>query len=159
MWVRLCMKYEIHVLSEKLVRYRVRSNEMYTSGNRPETRIRNKFEYLQVLDNYLQIPTFTGLVKIFPAAQEYERKEDYDIGYILGRIALETSELEITQLFGLNLLFKALNDPKRARRINEIYGFTHKDFIALTAKYDIFSTELKNSKTYKWWRRIRSFKR
>ena len=143
MWVRLCMKYEIHVIPEKLVRFRVKSDEMSSSGNRPATRIRGQFEYLQVLDSYLNIPTYQELVKIFPGAQKYYRKEGCDIGYVLGRVALETSGQAFTQLFGLNLLFKALNDPKRMKMINERYGFFHKDFIELTANYDIFSIELK----------------
>ena len=36
----------------------------------------------------------------------------------------------------------ARNDPDRAGRINELYQFGHNEFIALTAKYDIFSVEL-----------------
>jgi len=145
MWVRLCMKYEIHVISEKLVRFRVRSDEMNLSGNRPDARIRVQFEYLQVLENFLQIPDYQELVKIFPAAQKYYCTAGCDIGYVLGRVALETSERAFTQLFGLNELFKVLNDPRRMKRIYELYGFNHKEFIALTGKYDVFSSELKSN--------------
>jgi len=145
MWVRLCMKYEIHVIPEKLIRYRVLSDESYASGNRPEVRIRGEFEYLQVLDNYLKIPTYQDLVKIFPSAQSYYHKEGCDIGYVLGMVALETGNSNpVYNIFGLSLLFKAINDPDRARRINELYGFRHKDFIALTAHYDVFSIDEKN---------------
>ena len=142
MWVRLCMKYEIYILPERLVRYRVQSDQKNISGYRPETRIRSQFEYLQVLDNYLEINTFEELVKIFPNAQKYYHEEGYDIGYILGMLALETSKQPFKQLFGLNLLFKALNDPSRTKRINDLYGFFHKNFTALTTRYDIFSVEL-----------------
>jgi hypothetical protein len=31
------------------------------------------------------------------------------------------------------------------KKINELYGFTHKDFLALTGKYDVFATELKSN--------------
>jgi glycosyltransferase involved in cell wall biosynthesis len=92
MWVRLCLKYEIHVIPEKLIRFRVRSDERHISGNRPDTRKRGEFEYLQVLDNYLKIPGFQELVKIFPAAQEYYCEEGCDIGYVLGKVAIETAE-------------------------------------------------------------------
>jgi GT2 family glycosyltransferase len=144
MWVRLCLKYEIHVIPEKLVRFRVRSNEMNTSGNRPETRIRWQFEMLQVLENFQKIPTYQELVKIFPAAQKYYRQDGCDIRYVLSMLALETTnDNPIFSLFGLKLLFEAINDPDRARRIDELYGFNQKDFIALTAKYDVFSSELK----------------
>ena len=46
------------------------------------------------------------------------------------------------KLFGLKLLFEAINNPNRAKRIKELYNFTYIDFIALTGKYDIFATEL-----------------
>jgi len=146
MWVRLCLKYEIHVIPEKLVRFRVRTNEMNTSGNRPEVRIRRQFEFLQVLDSYLKIPTYQELVKIFPAAQKYYRQDGYDIGYVLAMVALEVKNgTTIYSLFGLKLLFEAINNHDRARRINELYGFTQKEFIELTAKYDVFSSELNTS--------------
>ena len=144
MWVRLCLKYEIHVIPEKLVRFRVQSNEINTSGNRPDTRIRWQFEMLQVLEDYLKIPTYEELVKIFPAAQKYYRQDSCDIGYVLSMVALETTnDNPLFCLFGIKLLFDAINDPDRARKINQLYGFSQKDFITLTAKYDVFSTELK----------------
>jgi glycosyltransferase involved in cell wall biosynthesis len=59
-------------------------------------------------------------------------------------VVLETTnDNPIFCLFGLKLLFEAINDPDSARRINELYGFSQKDFMSLTAKYDVFSSELK----------------
>jgi hypothetical protein len=142
MWVRLCMQYEIRVIPDKLVRFRVRSDEMQISGNRPETRIRVLFEQLQVLDNYLKIASYSELVKVFPAAEKYHRAAGCDIGYVLGMLALETQSANpAVQLFGLEQLFTAISDPVRAANIKELYGFAHKDFIALTARYDVFSGE------------------
>ena len=150
LWVRLCMQYEIHILPEKLVRYRVRSDKMNIGGNRPETRVRMQFEFLQLLENYTKIPSYEELVKVFPSAEKYYRADGYDVGYILGRTALETQASTVKQnlfglptyhLFGLKLLFEALNDPTRAAWIKELYGFGHKDFIALTSSRDVFSFE------------------
>src|SRR6185436_9200935 len=90
MWVRLCMKYEIHVLPEKLVRFRVREHELNTSGNRPETRIRWPFEFLQILNNYRSISSIEEIIKIFPAAQQYIKPEGYDADFALARVALES---------------------------------------------------------------------
>lgn len=142
MWVRLCLKYEIHVLPEKLVQFRIPANDQFISGNRPESRIRWHFEFLQVLENYLKIPTFQELTKIFPSAMRYYRKKGSDTGYVLARVAVETSGQMTARLFGLNVLFDALNDPERMKRINELYDFSHKDFVTLTAKNDVFSMEL-----------------
>jgi len=141
MWVRLCLKYEIHVLPEKLVRYRVRADEMNASGNRLDTNIQVQFEYLQVLNNYKKILSFDELTKVFPVAEKFRRADDADLGYVLGMVALEAKPYKFSELFGLSLLFEALNDPIRARNINHLYNFTNRDFVALTAKHDVFSVE------------------
>ena len=145
MWVRLCLKYEIHVLPEKLVRFRVRNNEANASGNRPETRVRHYFEIFQVLNNYREISSFEELKKIFPAAQRYEKGADEDIGFVLGMIAIEDGTEKAAEIFGLNLLFEALNDPNRANKILRQYNFGHKEFTKITAKKDVFSIELANN--------------
>lgn len=147
MWVRLCMKYDIHVLPEKLVRFRVRTNEMNTSGNRPETRIRWHFEFFQVLNNYRDLPSFEELSKVFPNAEKYLKPQGSDFGFALAMVALETKSNKITELFGLSILFEALNDPKVSKMIREIYGFGHNDFVALTAKHDVFSLDLLSNLT------------
>ena len=150
LWVRLCMKYEIHVIPEKLIRYRIRADNLNISGIRPETRIRMQFEFLQLLENYTKIPTYEELVKIFPSAGKYYRADGCDIGFILGMTALEARASTVKQkqfgiptyhLFGLKLLFEALNDPTRVHKIKELYGFGHKEFIALTGSQDVFSFE------------------
>jgi glycosyltransferase involved in cell wall biosynthesis len=139
MWVRVCLKYEIHVLPEKLVSFRVRAQELNASGNRPEVSVRGQFEFLQVLDNYRKLSNFEDLKRIFPTAEKYARPDGVDLGFVLGMVALETKSYKFTELFGLSLLFEALNDSGRANRIHELYGFTHSDFIVLTGKHDIFS--------------------
>jgi GT2 family glycosyltransferase len=142
MWVRLCMKYEIHVLPEKLVRFRVRENELNTSGNRPETRIRWSFEFLQILNNYRSISSIEEIIKIFPDAKQYNKPEGYDLDFALAMVAFESNSNNMRDLFGLSILFEILNEPSRSKKIKEIYGFSHKDFIALTARCDVFSVEL-----------------
>jgi hypothetical protein len=147
MWVRLAMKYEIYIIPEQLIRFRVHRNEGNISGNRPDTHIRIQFEYLQVLENYRKISSFSELKKIFPIAGKYERDGNEDIGFILGIIAVETAPFVFTKLFGLNLLFEALNNPTRAGKIKELYNFSHLDFVKLTAEHDVFSVETKKNYT------------
>ncbi|MBT7038657.1 MAG: glycosyltransferase, partial [Bacteroidetes bacterium] len=91
MWVRLAMKYEIHVMPEKLIRFRIHRDESNSSGNRSDTRIRIQFEYLQVLENYREILSYSELVKIFPLAKKHERNGNEDTGFALGMIAVETA--------------------------------------------------------------------
>jgi glycosyltransferase involved in cell wall biosynthesis len=142
MWIRLCLKHEIHVLPEKLVRFRVRDNEANASGNRPEARIRVLFEFYKLLQNYRKINSFDDLVKVFPSANKYYRKMDTDMYFVLGMVSLEEKPFTVTQLFGQDLLFEAISDPKRAANIKRQYDFDYKSFIALTGQNDVFFREV-----------------
>lgn len=137
MWVRLCLKYEIRVLAERLVRFRTHSSEENVSGNRPEVHIRGWFEYLQVLENYRKLCGSEDLFKVFPSAEKYVRPGGFDPGFALGMVSLEAGR-PFNDLFGLNLLFEALDDPDRAARINKLYHFRYADLISLTGERDIF---------------------
>lgn len=141
MWMRLCLKYEIHVLQEKLVRFRVRDNEANASGDRPETRARAAYEQYRLLLNYREITRFDDLVKIFPAAAKYDRREETDLGFALGMIALREESYTFSRLFGLDLLFDAILDPARAARIERLYDFDYRSFVALTGSDDVLSHE------------------
>jgi GT2 family glycosyltransferase/glycosyltransferase involved in cell wall biosynthesis len=142
MWVRLCLKYEIYVLPEKLVRFRVRANEMNASGNRPDAYIRGAFDLFQILANYRSIKDAEEFMKIFPNAGKYIKQNDFDINFALGMMALDLDTPNYAKLFGLQLLFEALNDPERAKKIKELYQFSYTDFFALAGTYDVFSTVL-----------------
>ena len=142
MWVRLCMKHEIHVLPDKLLRLRVRDNNANASGDRPEVRKRAWFEYLQVLKNYENLSNPDDFQKIFPSLHYPLQADGFLSSFALAMAALEPEHAyNITRLFGLELLFDLMNDPDSARQVEEIYGFTHKNFIALEGKYDVFSLE------------------
>jgi glycosyltransferase involved in cell wall biosynthesis len=141
MWIRLCLKYEIYVMPEKLLRFRVRSDELNASSERPESRVRVQFEFLQVLDHFRSLSSYEEVVKIFPGAEKYFRSDFFDAQFVLGMIALETSQFKFVELFGLRLLFEALNDPQRALKIRELYDFDIGKFKELAGSHDIFSVE------------------
>ena len=135
------MKYEIYVLPEKLVKFRVRDNEANVSGNRPETRIRVAYEFYKLLVQLSEITNFDDLIKVFPSAEKYNRKEETDMDFILAMVALEETPFTFTSLFALDLLFAVISDPVRSANINRLYGFDYKSFIVLTAQHDVFSRE------------------
>lgn len=141
MWIRLCLKHEIHVLPEKLVRFRVLAEERNTSGSRPETRIRWITEFLQLLRNYLEIGSYREMVAVFPDAKRYYRKEGFDPHFALAMIALGEHPFQVVKLFGIQLLFSLVQSPERGQRIKDVYGFDYRDLIAVTGKHDVFSHE------------------
>ncbi|MBU6994203.1 rhamnan synthesis F family protein [Ferrovum myxofaciens] len=138
MWIRLCFKYDIHVLPEKLMRFRVRSNEANASGNRPETQARTATEFHLILENYQQIRSAEEMLAIFPEAEEYVRKEEFEPDYVLALLALQDKALPWARLFGISLLYRLLADPEKASRIKAGYDFDYRDFITLTGKYPVF---------------------
>jgi GT2 family glycosyltransferase/SAM-dependent methyltransferase len=153
MWIRLCLKYEIHVLPEKLTKFRVLDNEANASGNRPETRIRGLYEGYKLLSNYRQVSRIEDLIKIFPLAAKFDRGDETDLDFVLAMITLEDNTFTFTRLFGLDLLFSAISDSKRSEVIKRLYDFDYKSFIALTAQYDVFSREEVSMLWHKLWAR------
>jgi GT2 family glycosyltransferase len=141
MWVRLCLKYDIHILAERLVQFRVRLNGESASSDRPEARIRAPFELLQILYSYLEIANPEDFVKIFPDSTEYFKHEQYDLAFALAMTTLK-SEYNFFKYFGLRQLWEILNDENKAKKVQKIYGFSNLDFIELTARHDVFSATI-----------------
>jgi len=141
MWMRLCLKYEIHILPDKLVRFRARADDANASGNRPDTRIRGVYEYYKLLPTYQMIESFAELVKVFPSAKKYDRGDESNRDFALAMVALEEKPFPFTQLFGLDLLFGIISDPQCAANIKRLYDFDYRNFIALTAQHDVFARE------------------
>ncbi|ERT03813.1 glycosyl transferase 2 family protein, partial [Lyngbya aestuarii BL J] len=63
-WVRFCLNYELYILPEALVNYRVHQSNI--SGIKPETIIRHNFELSQTLKRYFCLEVYRNLLKIFP---------------------------------------------------------------------------------------------
>lgn len=144
MWVRLCLKYEIHVLPEKLFRFRVRRNMANSSSGLMENRIRSAFEYFQVLEHYRNLSTYEEIVKVFPSAEQYNHPEGFDDQYALAMVALEEGPYIFHRLFGIQLLFKALNDSSRRDALRQLYNFDISKFREICGAHDVFGLYLQN---------------
>lgn len=68
MWIRLCMRHEIHVIAEPLTFFRVRDNEANANNTRPGTVARIDWEYEHVMQRFLDIQNFADFVSVFPEA-------------------------------------------------------------------------------------------
>lgn len=89
MWIRVCLQYEIHVLPEKLVRFRVRDNDANSSSNTRTTRIRASYEFHKLWPNYRKLGSIVELMKVFPSAAKYHRNSEEDVEFLLAMVALE----------------------------------------------------------------------
>lgn len=140
MWVRICLKYNIHILDENLIRFRVRDNEANASGDKPETHIRGKFEYKQTFNHFLKIDDIEFFLKIFPDAPKYGEPRKELIPYFLGRIAYE-SNIDVKQLWGLETIYKIMQSPEIVDILDKDYNFQHSEFLKMSAQADIYKIQ------------------
>ncbi|MDY7021360.1 MAG: glycosyltransferase, partial [Cyanobacteriota bacterium] len=139
-WVRFCLQYELYILPETLVKYRVHQSNI--SGIKPETIIRHHFELSQVLKRYFCQAVYQNLLAIFPNCLESgEQFEPSLADFLLARYALKIKRAP-HQYLGLDTLFNLLADPEKAHLIQKYYQFDASDLGNLTKSYDIFN--LKN---------------
>jgi glycosyltransferase involved in cell wall biosynthesis len=123
MWVRMCLKYEIYVMPEKLVRFRILDNEQNASGANPENIIACQFEYKHILDHFLKLSE-SDYEKVFNEAIINT------VGFSLAQKALEKPN-QFFRTWGLDILYAELEKNP--------FLLTPKDFTNLTRKNDIFN--------------------
>jgi glycosyltransferase involved in cell wall biosynthesis len=138
MWIRLCLRYEIEVLPEKLVRFRVRDNEANTSGNRIDVRARGEYEFLLTFENYRRVTSVRELSRIFPGIPGKIKSGCGNVRYLLAKMALTGEGFRALKLFGLNLLFELLNDEACRKELEADCKFKAVDFIRFTEEHDVF---------------------
>ncbi len=139
MWIRLCLKYEIYVIQDKLVRFRIRANEANASGNRPEVIIRDSNEWLIIAKNFLQISSYDDIIKTFPSAVKYYSSKGFNHKFVMSMIFLFDGKNKKQYLtLALETLFDLIFDMEQANKIKEIYDFDYISLIKLTDKFNIF---------------------
>lgn len=141
MWIRLCARFEIYVMEERLIKFRILDNEMNTSGSRPVTRIRSANEHYKLLQQYRSLSRKDNIFKIFPDFISYDRGEYTDPEYVLARVCLASEDFFARKLLAIDILFDILNNPSRRQAIEKIYGFSANDFIDITGQNDLFLRE------------------
>lgn len=148
MWIRICMKHEIHIMDQKLIRFRVRDEEANASGNKPETHIRGRFEYKHLLDHYKEIDDLEFFFNIFPQAKKYGKPRQNIIEYFLARMAYDTN-IDFRQLWALDTLYDLLKDKEICNILKKEYDFTYPKFFKMTYKADSFKMYKHPSKDYR----------
>lgn len=137
-WIQICRSYEIYVLPETLVKFRIHSAGKNTSGMRAETQIRSSVELFLMLDEYAAITDRREFLKIFPEAEAYCKEEAFLPEYAFGRVCTQEGVWDYTRLYGIQLLYHALNDPQKAKIMKKHYAYTKQTFMDDNGRYDIF---------------------
>ena len=137
LWTRICLKYDIMILDQKLIRFRRIDEDIHASGDNAKNRIRNRFEHRQILNHYLKIEKTNELLLIFPDIIRYGKVQANLIPYFLGRMAIDTG-WDIKMLWGLDVIYNVLKDENLSQILNEKYDFSYQDFIKLVSACDVF---------------------
>lgn len=138
LWVRLCLKHEIYLIQEPLVRFRVRDSELNQSGNRPETHVRSQLEYGQIFRHYLSIEDKEALLRILPEAAVHALPDENNIPFLVAMCAV-ASGLVSRQVFGIGVLYDLMRDPVTAKVLETMYGFKYTHLIQITGSCDFYS--------------------
>jgi len=147
MWIRFCLNYDLHIIPEKLFKFRTLSGGKNVSGDNPVTYIRSLNELAYVYANYRKLTDVSEFKRIFSDDFAYVPEIDRDIPFVLAIRAALTNEQSVyamgLKIFGLNLLYELFSDEKYAFYIKNKYEFDYLDLIELSSCTDVYD-----------WRRI-----
>ncbi|MFN7093830.1 MAG: glycosyltransferase [Burkholderiales bacterium] len=144
MWVRICLKYPVFVLQEKLTYLRMLPNEQNASASSIENTIRFQIEYEHILDNFLHIRNIAELRRIFPEhAEIFELCKPDDIELALAMIAVKGIH-PAQKHWGLKVLYQVLFNKKHY--LNEKSAFVKAEWFKLAKSIDPFNLKVLASK-------------
>jgi glycosyltransferase involved in cell wall biosynthesis len=139
-WIRLCMEYEIYVLQEDLVKFRIRDFWKNASAHTMEKRIRLMTENNITLRNFLDIKIRGAFPEIFPEIKKYWKNfHETLVPFYISQIILK-EKLETHYAFAIFLLYNFLIE-QGGLNFSDINNFSAIDYIRLTGEYNIFNID------------------
>lgn len=129
MWVRLCMKHDIHVMQSELTAFRKLDNNLNMSGLRLDSVLRATFEYLQILKHYRRLDPGVACKIFAEDLAKWSIDTNRRFGIWLGELALrsETDARYPTSLphmlFALDTMFEtSATAEDECHRLIELTG-------------------------------------
>ena len=102
MWVRVCLRHEIHVLPEVLVNFRLLDWHANVSGARPDNVRRHEYEWIKILDHFQSPEALAQLYLIFPeVGDQVQHASDAVKRHVLANLAL--IRVSVTSVLGNRL--------------------------------------------------------
>ena len=146
MWVRLATKYQIHILPENLVKFRLLKNQGNISGNTPKNNSRVILEWSQVLRNYLKPEILDNLHLIFNLKANInevslsvkQQPFSRDIAPFFVAMLASKSQNPGHQYFCFDQLYQMLADQELAQKLEDQYYFNFSSLTDLAREQDIF---------------------
>ena len=135
--IQLCLRGDIHILQEKLVRYRVSSQNIsqLSTGNINA----HMHEKLLILQRYSQIP-HADLSLIFPelgTSLKYNNNS-FNVLYLLARYSYELGT-NVHRLYAIRLLTDNLQNAEFRAHVQKTFGFSSKSLYLMYTESGIFN--------------------
>jgi hypothetical protein len=133
LWVRVCSRYDIHVMDRQVTAMRILDDNRNMSAPRPDSRLRHSIEYFQILKRYLYFaPELVRQVFSSEIEARGDLLREPDHRLLLAELAL-TVRSPPHQLFALDTMFEAASTQERYyQRLILLAGST--DPFGLTAR-------------------------
>jgi glycosyltransferase involved in cell wall biosynthesis/multidrug resistance efflux pump len=146
MWIRLVTKYQIHILGENLVKFRLLKDQGNISGNTPKNNSRLILEWSQILKNYLQPEILDNLHQIFNFKNNIKevglslklQPICRDIAPFFVAMLASKSQHPGHQYFCFDVLYQMLANQELAQKLREQYYFDFSNLTDLAREQDIF---------------------
>lgn len=121
-WIRLCLKKEIYVLEERLVKFRLHENNISGEGNvEGNTRLNNEVYHTYELFYEVSEEDFPA---VFDIPDEYKKNGQIKTNFVLSKMLLELG-VPAAQELGLNKLFEILNNESERGELFELYKYNN----------------------------------
>ncbi len=138
MWIKLCLHKEIHIIEEKLFKFRLLDGERNSSGYRPNVVVRSSIEMYRLLKDFIKLKSQDDVIKVFPEAKKYLINNDMVTEFAIAKMCLEVKNSPYN-LFGLQTIFDLLNDETYAAKLEKLYNYSYMDFIKESDNFDVFN--------------------
>ena len=141
-WVQLLKKTDIHIMPERLTKYRVLNHEKNTSAPTKERRIRAYTENYFLYNSYFELSD-SDILNVFPKLNSYVIDGQFVGKFALAKLFLEEGYCNSQKLCAIECLHSLLNGPER-HLIEKLYGYGFLQFIEDTKTHDVFNVMQKN---------------
>lgn len=137
-WIKICTKYEIYVLQEKLTYFRIRENGEIQDSGESDTKYKQIYtEEFLLVKEYYNLKEKDAIINVFPESKKYFLHDDYVPEFIISKMLL-LSQKNPYQLVALEKLFELLNNKEKSQKIYELYNYDNKQFSIDKKMNDIF---------------------
>jgi hypothetical protein len=152
MWVRLAVAgFDLHIIEEKLTRYRVARSGRNLSTTSWPTRSRETYEYVRLLRNFWNLRSVAELREVFPEITGLDPAAGDLLLYHLARIA-DMRDTPHHRQFAVDSLFEFARRPEAVALAAERFGFSHRDYRDFLARNPL-GAAIEQTR----WRRLKFF--